>query len=273
MKVQSYKGAEVKSCKGTKKQSYKEEVDPRLRGDDRKGRRKMAERRRRKTEGICEDCEYSNSAGGLKVPILVCNNKKGTCGRLWVVGAEEGCSNFKASRELLAPGLVEALAEGAKLIPLTQGKFAIVDAGDYEKLNQYKWYANKAGQTYYAMRRKGRKQIRMHRQILNAPRHLVCDHINHDGLDNRKRNLRLCTQGQNCRNKSARKGCSSKYIGVSFDKQTQSFSVSICVNFKKIWLGRFKSEIEAAKARDRKAIEVHGEFACLNFPEEWGSSE
>ena len=220
----------------------------------------------------CEDCEFSNSAGGLKVPILVCNNKKGSCGKLWVVGAEDECGNFKASRELLAPGLSKALAEGAKLIPLTQDKFAIVDAADYEELNQYKWHATKAGRTYYAMRRKGRKLIRMHREILKAPRGLVCDHINHDGLDNRKRNLRLCTQGQNCRNKSARKGCSSKYIGVSFDKQTKRFSAKICVNFKKIWLGRFESEIEAARARDKKAIEVHGEFACLNFPQERESS-
>ncbi len=231
----------------------KEEVDPRLRGDDR---------------GVCEDCEFSRSAGGLKVPILVCNNKKWTCGRLWVVGAEEGCSNFKASRELLAPELVEALAEGAKLIPLSQGKFAIVDAGDYEELNQYKWYADKSGHTYYAVRRKGRKLISIHRQVMKAPRGLVCDHIDHDGLDNRKKNLRLCTQGENIRNMRARKGGTSIYIGVSFDKRIQMFSAKICVNYKKIWIGNFKCEIEAARARDRKAIEVHGEFASLNFPQE-----
>jgi len=200
--------------------------------------------------------------------MLICQHKAEAEAGWQVVGAGGGCGNFKLARELVPAEVAEALAAGAKPIPLTQGKFAIVDASDYEELNQYKWHATKSGHTYYAMRRKGRKLIRMHRQILNAPRGLVCDHINHNGLDNRKRNLRLCTQGQNCRNKSARKGCSSKYIGVSFDKQTKRFSAKICVNFKKIWIGRFKSEIEAARARDKKAIELHGEFASLNFPEE-----
>ena len=216
----------------------------------------------------CEDCEHSIGVGGVSIPMLICQHKAETEAGWQIVGAGGGCENFKLSPEVVAVEASEALAEGAKLIPLTQGKFAIVDAEDYEELSQYKWHATKAGRTCYAMRRKGEKLIRMHREIMGAPKGLVCDHIDHNGLNNRKRNMRLCTQGQNCRNKSARKGCSSKYIGVSFDKHTQKFSAKICVGFKKIWLGRFKSEILAAKARDKKAIELHGEFACLNFPEE-----
>ncbi len=234
------------------------------------GGRKTVERRQTLVrsssyEGqVCEDCAFSRLVKWAGIVVLSCD-KKDPAHRL-IVEVEDGCENFKRAREIVPPQIAEVLAEGAKLIPLTKGKFAIVDGEDYEELNQYKWCANKSGRTYYAIRRKGSKWIRMHRQILKAPPHLVCDHVDHDGLNNRKVNLRLCTQVQNCRNRRPRKGGTSKYIGVIFDKQTRSFSAKIGVNHKKIWLGRFKSEDEAARVRDRKAIEVHGEFASLNFP-------
>ena len=85
-------------------------------------------------------------------------------------------------------------------IPLTQGKYAIVDPEDFERLNKYKWYAVKDSRTFYAYRNKrvGKKYISlgMHREILDPPGHLVVDHINHNGLDNRKANLRLATSAQ-----------------------------------------------------------------------------
>ena len=85
-------------------------------------------------------------------------------------------------------------------IPLTQGKYAIVDPEDFERLNKYKWYAVKDSRTFYSYRNKrvGKKYISlgMHREILDPPGHLVVDHINHNGLDNRKANLRLATSAQ-----------------------------------------------------------------------------
>ena len=163
--------------------------------------------------------------------------------------------------------LAAALAQGAKLIPLTQCQFAIVDADDYDELKQYTWCAVKIPRTYYAARRSWRKNIRMHRLIMNAPKGLFVDHINHDGLDNRKNNLRLCTQRQNNQNQRPR-GKTSKYKGVYWNKRAKKFMASICIDGKKKSLGYFDSEIVAAKAYDKAAKIVFGEYAYLNFPNE-----
>ncbi|MHC4799928.1 MAG: AP2 domain-containing protein, partial [Planctomycetota bacterium] len=193
-----------------------------------------------------------------------------------VVEAHDSCTNFERARELVPPDITAALAEGAKLLPLSQNKFAIVDADDYERLNKYKWCLSKAPHTNYALtrlkarpvkpKRAKRKAILMHRFILNAPRHLVVDHINHNGLDNRKSNLRLCTRAQNCYNSRSFNNKSSRYKGVSWDKQRKRFVAYIRCNGKCYNLGRFKSETEAARAYDKKAKELFGEYAYLNFP-------
>ena len=105
-------------------------------------------------------------------------------------------------------------------IPLTQGKYAKVDPEDYIWLCQFRWHCKVDKSTSYAVQSicaAGRsKRIHMHRLIMNTPRHLVCDHINHNGLDNRKRNLRNCTIQQNNANVRAR-GASSKYKGISWN--------------------------------------------------------
>jgi hypothetical protein len=157
-------------------------------------------------------------------------------------------------------------------IPLTQGKYAIVDPEDFERLNKHKWYALKNTNTFYATRKKriGKKyvSIGMHREILNPPDHLVVDHINHNGLDNRKANLRLATCAQNSYNRrQLRKNKSSKYIGVSWKQWTKKWAVIIGHKRKYIIVGYFKDEIQAAKAYDKAAKKYHGEFATLNFPD------
>lgn len=101
--------------------------------------------------------------------------------------------------------------EDYRLIPLTQGKFAIVDAEDYDRLAQYKWFAVKSRKTFYAQRFGGGTIVCMHREIMRAPKGMVCDHKNHNGLDNRNSNLRLCTNAQNLYNKMPKKGCASRY--------------------------------------------------------------
>jgi len=224
----------------------------------------------------CEDCEFSVPAGGMKDLTLICNHKNGS-GIPWQVVPRDGsCPNFDRARELVPPDITAALAEGARLLPLSQNKFAIVDAEDYHRLSKYKWCLSRTPHTNYAMRRtkgkrvKGkrvkRKSIMMHRFILNAPRHLVVDHINHNGLDNRKKNLRLCTRAQNNRNSRSFRKKTSRYKGVSWDKRRKRFLACIRCNGKYYYLGRFKSETDAAKAYDRKARELFGQFAFLNFP-------
>jgi hypothetical protein len=201
---------------------------------------------------------------------------------MWVVDNDDSCDNFTQDKELLAPHLAAALAEGAKLIPLTQDKFAIVDAEDYERFREYKWYAKKGYSTYYAgsgMRffkdgkYAGVKQKLMHRLITNAPKGMMVDHINHNGLDNRKSNLRVCTREQNSHNLRPYRGGSSKYKGVSRHKRDGVFEVNIRHKRKLIYLGRFKDEVEAAKAYDKKADELFGEFAFLNFPTDYDSKQ
>ena len=109
----------------------------------------------------------------------------------------------------------------------------------------------------------------MHRQILHPPGHLVVDHINHNGLDNRKANLRHATRVQNNRNRLIikRKGASSKYKGVSWRKRKKRWHARIHVNGRYKFLGYFKEEINAAKAYDKAAKKYHKEFASLNFPD------
>jgi len=157
-------------------------------------------------------------------------------------------------------------------IPLTQGKYAIVDPDDYERLSKHKWHAIKSKNTFYAIRRihlsKNKwKHIKMHREILDPPDHLYVDHINHKGFDNRKANLRTATHRQNSYNRiHFRKNPSSKYKGVSWKKRTKKWNVQICHNGERKTIGCFDDEIQAAKAYDRAAKLYHKEFAVLNFP-------
>jgi hypothetical protein len=158
-------------------------------------------------------------------------------------------------------------------IPLTQGKFAIVDQPDYELLSQYNWILEKDEIRFYAKRRRlasdlGRtgSRIKMHRQIMDFPAGLLVDHINHNGLDNRRANLRLVTAAQNVWNtKKQRRLCASRYKGVTLHKG--QWRAVIYRRKKQIHLGYFSDEQAAARAYDAKAKELFGEYACLNFPD------
>jgi hypothetical protein len=149
-------------------------------------------------------------------------------------------------------------------IALTQGYFATVDADDYERLSQYKWHVEKSGNTYYAVRIEKGRAIKMHREILNAPDGLQCDHINHNGLDNRKCNLRLCTHQQNCFNKKPLPNRTSKYKGVLWCIEHKKWRAVIMHNGRQIHIGYFDYEQDAAIAYDDYAAELFGEFAYLN---------
>ncbi len=159
-----------------------------------------------------------------------------------------------------------------KYIPLTQGMFAIVDDEDYDYLMQWKWHARKRKHTFYAARvariaddAETRTQIWMHRVILNTPLGMETDHRNHNGLDNRKENIRVCTRGENQHNQSPQLSRASKYKGIY--RHHTKWRAQICHRGKALPIGRFETEIEAAKAYDARAKEVFGEFAYLNFKE------
>ena len=153
-------------------------------------------------------------------------------------------------------------------IKLSQGKYAIVDPEDYEPLNKHKWHLMKFKNTQYAVRiENGFAIIHMHRQIMNPPKKMIVHHMNHDGLDNRRTNLRIVTYKQNAVNNKPAGKCTSKYKGVHWHKAKKKWQVALRHNRKKIYIGLFEDEHEAAKAYDTAAKKYHGEYAYLNFPD------
>ena len=158
-------------------------------------------------------------------------------------------------------------------IPLTKGKFAIVDPEDYERLAKYKWFLSESPTSSYAARwqrcREGglRKKIWMHREVIDIPKHMLCDHINGNGLDNRAANLRTATVSQNlCNRPKTKAKTRSKYKGLEWDKAQKKWKARIQHDGRKIYLGSFSKEIDAARAYDKKAKVLFGQFAHLNLP-------
>jgi hypothetical protein len=153
-----------------------------------------------------------------------------------------------------------------KRILLTQGKETIVDDKDYGWLSKNKWHAVKGcGSMWYASRRKDHKSIRMHRVITQAIEGELVDHINRDGLDNRRANLRLCSHAENIRNRPATSKNSSGFKGVYWSKQREKWKAVVCFEKKAYQIGYFSDKMEAARAYDEKARALHGDFACVNF--------
>lgn len=157
-----------------------------------------------------------------------------------------------------------------KLIELTRGCFTIVDNKNFEELNEYKWLALGGKKIYAARRVDGIIQY-MHRIILGIEDegfNIQVDHIDGNSLDNRKKNLRVCTVSENQQNKEKQKGIyHSKYKGVSKDSKSKKWVAYITLKKKQIRLGRFLSEKDAAKAYDKAAKKIYGKHANLNFKE------
>lgn len=156
-----------------------------------------------------------------------------------------------------------------KEIKLTQGKVALVDDEDFELLNKFKWYTQRCENNFYARRftsKPNRKNISMHREIIKPPIECFIDHKDHNGLNNQKNNLRICTILENGRNSRKRNDNSSGYKGVDYNKRERKFRARIKVDkMHRINVGYFNTAIEAAIAYDSAALKYHGKFANLNF--------
>lgn len=153
-------------------------------------------------------------------------------------------------------------------------KIALVDDEDYEYLNQFGWKAKRDGKTYYAYRTKQiqgkRHSIAMHREIMKTPSDMQVDHKDWDGLNNQKSNLRNCTRNDNCRWVIPRSN--TGYLGVSRHKNKSTngniniyYTADIKANGVVYRVAHSKDVQEAARAYNKKAKELFGEFANLNF--------
>lgn len=155
-----------------------------------------------------------------------------------------------------------------KKIPLSQGKFALVDDEDFEWLNQWKWQAHKSYNNWYATRKvRGidnvRKELKMHRQILGiTDLKILGEHADGDGLNNQRHNLRPATNSENQKNKKSRG--TSRYLGVCWHKTRGYWLAKIVIDGKQKHLGCFSDEVLAAKSYNDMAKIHHGAFARLN---------
>jgi len=154
-----------------------------------------------------------------------------------------------------------------KSIKLTQEKVTSVDFDDFEGLNKHKWTAIRDTNTFYAARHGkvkidgNRNLIYMHRVILNTPKEMKTDHIDGDGLNNQRKNLRICTDSQNAKNRNKQSDNTSGFKGVSWHKKSKKWRVFIGVNGKQIHLGYFLGKIEAYNVYCNACKKYHGEFS------------
>jgi len=154
-----------------------------------------------------------------------------------------------------------------KVIRLTQKQFALVDDDKFDNLIHWKWTYDASNG--YAVRNDKGRRVYMHRQIMNLGSDQEADHINRNKLDNRVSNLRVCTSGQNKANRRLQTNSTTGYKGVSQIKGMKlrkPYAAYIKSGGRKFHIGLFATKEEAAQAYDKKAVDIFGEYAVINFP-------
>lgn len=174
-----------------------------------------------------------------------------------------GCSGFRQHWEPIPA------EDGSVGIPLTQGKVAWIDARDLDTVRPHVWSTTRFNSkaTFYALGHIDDRAVSLHRFLTNAASGEVVDHADGDGLNNRRSNLRITTHAANMRNTRKRTGTSSRYKGVSWDGSRSKWQAYLSVDGRRIVLGRFDREEDAARAYDVAAKQYHKDFAKLNFAE------
>jgi hypothetical protein len=221
----------------------------------------------------CEHCAYVGRVRNGRPGELICANCPVAPGELVRVEPDGTCPNFRRQRcprHTQIPTPLSALpppTDKICYIPLTRNQFATVDAADYPELSRYRWKAGGRPGHYYAVRHENGKTIYLHRQLMQPPPGMVTDHINGNSLNDCRSNLRNCTQRENQWNSRARGGASG-FKGVSYYADRDRYRAEIWIDGKRVPLGWFDDSVEAARVRDRKALEVHGPYTFLNLPQD-----
>lgn len=155
-------------------------------------------------------------------------------------------------------------------IPLTHGKVAFVDKKDYEGLMKFKWHSHESRGTFYAMRNSTKDaqgkthMIRMHRVIMNTPDGMETDHVDGNGLNNTRANLRVCTRSQNAMNKGAYRNNTSGFKGVCFNKRKNKWQAQINIYGNQTHLGYFPTPELAYEAYCNACVTYHGDFGRVH---------
>lgn len=214
----------------------------------------------------CANCRFALTLRNATDEALVCVSRPEAQGEPTLIAPCDCCPAFEARPappQRAKPG--PPPDDRTALIPLTHNKVAEVDPSDFAWLSRHKWHAKKLGGRFYACRTEKGRTILMHREIMHAPKGMVVDHKKDHSLNNRRRNLRICTQGQNRVNSKPRGGRSG-FKGV-YPQGDKWYGV-VERGGKQHYAGTFLTPIEAARARDRLALKLFGEYAWLNFPNE-----
>lgn len=221
------------------------------------------------SEVICQNCNDSfNPNSSHQKWCDDCRTCKcQRCGRSFLVGPADikrGYGKYCSNDCRWPKRKVVQLGDGTSEIQLSRGKVALVDTEIINRLKVHRWAAWYSGNRWYAKTRIDGSEILMHRFILNVPEGKQVDHINGDGLDNRRCNLRICVPSQNMMNQTNFRGGTSKFKGVSWYKAGEKWRAYINKDGRQISLGYFEDEKQAARAYDEAAAELFGEFAYLN---------
>lgn len=207
-----------------------------------------------KTFGNLEVIEFHEltKQGAIWKCKCICGNETFVRGNHLSAGKIKSCSNKNQYYE----------QNGYMMCRVHSGEAFIIDVEDFEKANKYTWYITQGYPKAHIS--KTNKNIPIHNIIIDVPDGYLVDHINRDTLDNRKVNLRICTKQQNSFNSKKIENCSSNFKGVHWNKNRNKWQVSIRFNHKRYHLGYFIDEKEAAKAYNKKAKGLYGEYALLN---------
>ena len=182
---------------------------------------------------------------------------------------DNGYLNFPIEPKIIIPG--------TRWLKLTQRKWALIDECDYENANQYTWHVIKStkNSTLYAQRNYSDENGIYRTQTLHVflmgktDNGFEIDHIDHNGLNDRRNNLRVCTIVQNKANMKPKLGGTSDFKGVCWSERDHVFVAKRHVSGRCTNLGSFNNEIDAAKAYDKSAVSEWGDHACINFPEDY----
>ena len=222
---------------------------------------------------LCKcDCD------GKEVKVRLADLRSGktkSCGCLQKEKASKNITEINKSNNNNKNLTLNTYEENHKLNCLTvyslndNGRF-LIDYEDYERIKDYRWFMDKNG---YARATIGGRSEQLHRIIMNCPKDMIVDHINRDPSDNRKQNLRICTQSENTMNLSIKSNNTSGVTGVSFDKKSSKWSVRIKVGEKRLNLGFFDNFEEAVKVRTEAELKYFGEFSPNYYEEKLKKSK